>query len=235
MIISDVIPGYTFSGFTVIKEGPSRTWHGFEKGKPRISNARYFWCECSCGHSCKLIPYSTIKHNEIMYCEYCKPRYEGYKRHLDPIEQRHIKLLNTKGSIHYYRAVKILDRCNNTRSSSYARYGGRGIKCLLGHTISDVIKSIESIPGYFPGAQIDRIDNNGNYEIRNLRWVTNSENQMNKSTTVTIQSLAEKPRLDKDVKQICIRHNWDYNDFTRVKVKGTRNKWVYIAKVNYNE
>lgn len=230
MIISDIVPGYKFSGFTVIKEGPSRTWHGFERGKPRISNMRYFWCECACGHSCKLIPYSTIKNNEIKYCEYCKPKYNGYKKHLDPIEQRHLKLLNTKGSIHYYRAVKILARCNSIYSDSYPRYDGRGIKCLLGKTIDEVVKSIESIPGYFPGAQLDRINNDGNYEIGNLRWVTHSENQMNKSTNVTLESLATKPRLDKDVRKICIRHNWNYNDFTRVKVEGTRNQWIYIKK-----
>ena len=235
MIISDIVPGYKFSGFTVIKEGPSRTWHGFEKGKPRISNMRYFWCECHCGHSCKLIPYTTIKHNEIRYCEYCKPKYEGHKRHLDPIEVRQLKLLNLKGSIHYYRAYKILTRCNNPKSDSYKYYGARGIKCLLGNNVSEVIKSIEKIDGYFVGAQLDRIDNNGHYELGNLRWVTNSENQMNKRTSVTIESLAIKPRLDKDVKQICERHNWNYDDFYKVKVDGTRNKWVYIAKINYNE
>lgn len=53
---------------------------------------------------------------------------------------------------------------------------------------------------------------------------------MNKSTNVTLESLATKPRIDKDVRQICIRHNWDYNDFTRIKVEGTRNQWIYIKK-----
>ncbi len=33
----------------------------------------------------------------------------------------------------------------------------------------------------FPKAQIDRINNDGNYEPKNCRWVTHTQNQQNKS------------------------------------------------------
>ena len=225
--INDIVPGFRFSNFTVIKEGPALVKQGKSYGKLRKRTTRYFWCECNCKHSCILISYFTIINNDIKYCEYCKPKRTERKYHLDPIEIRQLKLLTLKKSIHYYRAIKILDRCNNPKSDSYKRYGGRGIKCLLGKNVSEVINSIDLIPGYFQGAQLDRINNDGDYELSNLRWVTNSQNQMNKSTNVTIESLASKPRLDKDVKQICLKHNWNYNNLQRHKVNGTRNKWTY--------
>ena len=35
-------------------------------------------------------------------------------------------------------------------------------------------------PTYFEGAELDRIDNNGNYEPSNCRWVTHSHNMLNR-------------------------------------------------------
>ena len=87
---------------------------------------------------------------------------------------------------------------------------------------------LENLPGYFEGAQIDRIDNNGHYSPDNVRWVTNAENQMNKSTNVTIESLAEKTRYHK--KHICDRHGWDINGFIKVRIIDKPGMYIYIAK-----
>lgn len=89
---------------------------------------------------------------------------------------------NLCGHSLYNVAHDIMYRCNNKKYKRYHDYGGRGIECLLGDNIEDVIRALESIDGYFEGAQIDRIDNDGHYEIGNLRWVTHSENQHNKRT-----------------------------------------------------
>ena len=40
--------------------------------------------------------------------------------------------------------------------------------------------------GYISGLQIDRIDNNGDYNPSNCRWVTPSKNCRNKRTNVLI-------------------------------------------------
>lgn len=199
-----VCSGMKFNHLTVIKEASSVV---SSTGKDTYKR---YWCECDCGTACKLVLGRYLKRNETQTCGLCWKHWTE--------------------SVHYIRAAKILERCNNPTSDSYPRYGGRGIKCLLGNTIREVVMFLENLPGYFEGAQIDRINNDGDYSPDNVRWVTSAENQMNKSTNVTLESLATKPRLDKDVKQICIRHNWDYNDFTRVKVEGTRNQWIYIKK-----
>ena len=204
-----IYPGMKFNYLTVIKEAPSII---SSTGKDIYKR---YWCECDCGTSCKLVLGRYLKRNETQCCGLCWKHWTE--------------------SIHYIRAAKILERCNNSKSDSYYRYGGRGIKCLIGKTIKEVVLFLESLPGYFPGAQIDRIDNNGNYEAGNLRWVTNAENQMNKSTNVTIKSLATKPRSHKDVKRICARHGWNIDDFIKVKVKNKPGEYLYIAKINYNE
>lgn len=71
-------------------------------------------------------------------------------------------------------------RCNFPNDISYRNYGGRGIqnkfKTLDGfrdYVINDLgIKTI----GEIRGLQIDRIDNDGNYEPGNIRFITAKEN-----------------------------------------------------------
>lgn len=71
----------------------------------------------------------------------------------------------------------ILSRCNNPNVKSYSTYGGRGIKCLF-RSFEEFFKEV----GFAPTKehQIDRIDNDGNYEKGNIRWVTCKENCKNK-------------------------------------------------------
>ena len=81
-------------------------------------------------------------------------------------------------------AQNLLNRCRNPHCSDFHRYGGRGITCELGETNAIVAKELSKVDGWFKGAEIDRIDNNGNYTTDNIRWVTHDENLRN-STIVT--------------------------------------------------
>jgi hypothetical protein len=83
----------------------------------------------------------------------------------------------------------MLSRCCDPASPAYARYGGRGIKvseefhdkrvfveyCL---TLPDCDKAISD------KLEIDRIDNNGNYERGNLRFVSRRTNCENNGKTI---------------------------------------------------
>lgn len=75
--------------------------------------------------------------------------------------------------------VGMLGRCNNSKDWAYYNYGGRGIKvCDRWTSISNFIDDM--YPTYIKGLDIDRKDNNGNYEPDNCRWVTRKQNQNNR-------------------------------------------------------
>lgn len=85
----------------------------------------------------------------------------------------------------YFRWYEIKNRCLRSERKDWPRYGGRGIQmCTRWFTFENFIADVGQPP--FPGAQLDRIDNDGDYEPGNVRWVTNRENQMNASTAVLV-------------------------------------------------
>ena len=60
-------------------------------------------------------------------------------------------------------------RCYNINGKYYSRYGGRGIKvCDQWMTFEGFLKDMHS--SYKDGLQLDRINNDGNYEPSNCRW-----------------------------------------------------------------
>lgn len=85
-------------------------------------------------------------------------------------------------------------RCLRPKNPKYPRYGGRGI--MICSEWLDGIKFFEwsLANGYQDGYSIDRIDNDGNYEPSNCRWVSISENSRHKRTTKISHIQAEEIR-----------------------------------------
>lgn len=72
-------------------------------------------------------------------------------------------------------------RCYNHNNKMFYRYGGRGITiCKEWLSDSNLFFEWAANNGYKQGLQIDRIDNNGNYEPSNCRFVSQLENSRNK-------------------------------------------------------
>lgn len=103
----------------------------------------------------------------------------------------------------------IISRCTDNHRNDWHIYGGRGIKNELGKDGFEVYMSLKKIPGYFLGAQVDRIDPNGNYTlyhpkhgynvyndefghkcVGNLRWVTSQFNSINKRNSLSLDKLS---------------------------------------------
>ncbi len=77
-----------------------------------------------------------------------------------------------------YRAVyRARARCNNPNNPDYDNYGARNIECFLING-DCVINSIGFRPS--PNHSLDRIDNDGHYEIGNIRWATTETQRANK-------------------------------------------------------
>ena len=75
-------------------------------------------------------------------------------------------------------------RCSDTNRHNYYRYGGRGIKCKFVSPSIFVDYVTEVLKVDPRGFEIDRIDNNGHYEIGNIRFVTRLENARNKNLEI---------------------------------------------------
>ena len=81
--------------------------------------------------------------------------------------------------------VKMRERCLKSNTKEYENYGGRGIK-VCDKWLDNFDNFLEDM-GSRPTSkhQIDRIDNDGNYEPDNCHWVIQLYNARNKRTTLT--------------------------------------------------
>lgn len=77
----------------------------------------------------------------------------------------------------------MIHRCEDKKRDKYKDYGGRGIAvCEKWHDPNAFIDwTYEN--NYEKGLQLDRIDNDGNYEPSNCRFVTPKQNQRNRRNT----------------------------------------------------
>lgn len=167
-------PGERYGHLTVLEDLGTVT-----KASARIRGIK---CKCDCGNE-TIVPNGILIAGRTISC--------GCMTALNPKDPRSD---DPEISRFYKRAFAIINRCTNPESDIFYYYGGRGIKNELGDTPWDVAESLSKIPGYFEGAQIDRINNDGNYSLNNIRWVTSQENTNNSTTVIhmTKEELASR-------------------------------------------
>lgn len=77
-----------------------------------------------------------------------------------------------------YRAyTDAKQRCTNPKSRSYHNYGGRGIQFKF-ESFDAFLSDIGESP--VVTHELDRINNSGNYEAGNIRWVPRTVNLLNR-------------------------------------------------------
>lgn len=167
-------------------------------------------CRCECG-------------NEIVLCQtYIK----SGKASCGCVRREKARKQMTKHGCHdsklYNVWNSIKSRCLNPNVKCYERYGGRGI------TICDEWKNFSKFMewacenGYKENADlsIDRIDNNGNYEPSNCRWVdryTQANNKRNNHKIIYQGELLSLNQIERitnvDHRYICqkLKNGWDIN------------------------
>lgn len=119
----------------------------------------------------------------------------------------------------YRTWVSMKQRCQNPRNARYPRYGGRGITVcpVWSEDFTAFLADVGPRPAkHF---QLDRINNDGNYEPGNVRWATPQQQAYNrrtnrvkdayKGTSVTKryggQSVSMAQPLTKEAHEMCLQ------------------------------
>lgn len=133
----------------------------------------YYWnCKCDCGNEVVIkASYLTSGDTKSCGCLY---------------RERNI---NKKHGHRWTRLYSILcgmkNRCYNENTKAYKDYGGRGIT-ICNEWLHDFQTFYDwaMANGYKDGLEINRINNDGNYEPNNCEWVTSKQNCRNRRNTV---------------------------------------------------
>ena len=132
-----------------------------------IGDGKVRWlCKCDCGTT-KSILADALNDGSTTSCG-CRRR--------SAIGERTLKHGHRHERI-YSIYCDIKRRCYNEKRTGYANYGARGIR-MCDDWKNDFMTFFNwaMANGYEEHLTIDRIDNDGNYEPGNCRWITKSEN-----------------------------------------------------------
>ena len=165
----------------------------------------YWLFRCDCGKE-KIINKTLVTTGKIKSC--------GCLR-----KTNHIKKHGMYGTRIYRIYKNMLSRCYKKYNTRYKNYGERGIT-VCKEWVDDFQKFYDwaMSNGYNETLTIDRIDVDGNYCPENCRWVTNKEQQLNKTNnhkvtyngkSYCLMELANFYNIDFDLLWRRIRDGWD--------------------------
>lgn len=189
------------------------TVEGVSKKVRSGKRERYYWkCQCDCGNEKEVrtdcLTKGLVKSCGCMKKEQDRINLTKFHRH---------KLSHSKLWDAYY---SMKSRCYDKMDKRYSDYGGRGIKvCEEWLNSFDAFAKWSFENGFANHLQIDRIDNNGNYEPLNCRWVTRKENCRNRRSNVLIEYNGEMVTLVEFAEKTSIPYKTAYSRYRKVCVK----------------
>lgn len=129
-------------------------------------------CKCDCGNT------SIVRKPKLI---------NGHTQSCGCLQKETIRdLSKTHGlskSSTYSSWASMINRCTNKNIEQFQNYGGKGVSvCKEWLNFENFLSDMGVKPS--KDHQIDRIDNNGNYEPSNCKWSTRIENCNNKSNNV---------------------------------------------------
>lgn len=154
------LTGQRFGKLVVERRAPNNT----PSGRPQ-------WiCQCDCGKT-TIVSGHNLREGKTKSCGCAKKgvnTIHGFAKN-----GCREKLYSVWAGIH--------QRCDNPHNTAYHNYGGRGIvMCSQWRESYPCFREWAYQNGYEEGLQIDRINNDGNYEPSNCRFVSPTTNAQNR-------------------------------------------------------
>lgn len=169
--------GDRFGRLVILRELPKRNGH------------RQLLAQCDCGELPGRVMFDNVRNGKTTQCNACaleatkkyRKQYFCYEDAMSDDEHRR-RLLN--------RLSSAIGRCHRPKTKRFENYGGRGISVYKPwHSDKRAfLIYIQTIPGWDnPELEMDREDNDGNYEPGNIRFVSRSENCNNRRKVPELQ------------------------------------------------
>jgi hypothetical protein len=132
-------------------------------------------CLCECGNHIAKISGVLLSIGAEYGCRQCTARLRG----------GHTRKHGFSRKERLYEVWKTMhQRCENPRVHMFRWYGAKGIRVCTEWGNYATFREWALAHGYQQGLTIDRIDNDGNYEPTNCRWITRAENTKRRNLRV---------------------------------------------------
>lgn len=172
------LTGQRFGRLLVMERGPNA-------GQGTSTKSRW-QCTCDCGNT-TLVYSSALRGGLTKSCG-CW-RVENGTILAGPLNRTHGK----SSTAAFARWIGMRQRCFNSNRKDWDTYGGRGITiCERWMSFENFYADMGDPP---PGMQLERVNNNGNYEPDNCIWATPIQQGRNRRNNRKIKSLAEEKTL----------------------------------------
>ena len=161
------LTGKRFGRLTVLRRAPNYS----------TSPTTRWYCLCDCGKE-TIATLPMLKNGKALSCG-CYGR-ERVKEVVTKHGGRNTRLY------HIWSMMK--QRTDNPKHTAYKNYGGRGIEvCKEWHDDFQSFREWAYSAGYSDNLSIDRIDNDGNYEPKNCRWVNTVDQNRNQRSNIVLE------------------------------------------------
>ncbi len=141
---------------------------------PRVKGRGVEWvCRCDCGNEA-VVRSSSLRQGNTRSCG-CLAREMLVERNF-----KHGKARRGKKTRLYGIWVRMRQRCNDPNTDDYEGYGGRGIKVCDEWDDFLAFQNWAHSNGYKNKLTIERIDNDGDYEPNNCKWICLEKQARNK-------------------------------------------------------